>query len=134
MTHPAAHLLRTVLAWVSILPFVLMSLIGAAVMPVRSADGTLTMVICSGDILIETAVDPATMEPVSDEGRNNDSAPEQGVCDWAAAQSAYTLVAQSVFSFALQKITEARNSFAETTLMVSDTTGLPPSTGPPLLL
>lgn len=134
MTRPAAHLLRIVLVWISVLPFVLMSIIGAGVVPVRSAEGTLMMVICTGDGMVEIAVDPATMEPISDEGDKNDTAPGQGVCDWAAAQSAYTLVGQTVLSLALQKIAEAWTGFAETTLTVSDATGLPPSTGPPLLL
>lgn len=134
MIRPAGHLLRTVLVWASVLPFVLMSLIGAEVMPVRGADGTLTMVICTGDGMIEIAVDPAMMEPVADEGDRNDTAPGQGLCDWAAAQAAYTLAEHRVLLSATPKLSRGRIVFAETTLLVSDATGLPPSTGPPLLL
>jgi hypothetical protein len=60
-----------VCAWLFVVPFFLMMLLPAQVMPARGADGTFVLVICTGDgpvTLADAGTDPAT---------------RRTPCDWA---------------------------------------------------
>jgi hypothetical protein len=74
-----------------VLPFLVMALLPAGVMPGRAADGTLVMVLCTDagpvEMVVDLATGAATETPASGSG-----APP---CDWAAAQAAVVL-AQTV--------------------------------------
>jgi hypothetical protein len=68
--------------WLLTLPFVILSLIPAAVMPMRGTDGTMVLVLCTGDGPVETVVTLA----------GGDDAPDlQPRCDWAASTAAALL-------------------------------------------
>lgn len=72
------HRLARLIGFVLVLPFVLLAVIAPGYMPVRGADGAITMVICADGMAVEVAIDPATGEPVPHE-----AAPEDGRCAWA---------------------------------------------------
>lgn len=65
-----------------LLPFVALSLVSAQLMPGRAADGTLTLVRCTGEGEQTLVIDAATGEPV---------AAEADRCAWATAQVAAAL-------------------------------------------
>jgi hypothetical protein len=64
---------RRLLGAVLVLPFVVLSLLPAGLMPARAADGTVMMVLCVGDRTVEVAVD-------LDGGADHEIAQ---TCDWA---------------------------------------------------
>lgn len=72
---------------VLVVPFMLLSLLAPGYMPQRSADGALTLVICSDQGAVELRVDPATGEPLSQQ------APEDDRCHWAQAGMAALITA-----------------------------------------
>jgi hypothetical protein len=113
------------LGWLLCLPFVLMSLLPAAVMPMRTAGGTFELVLCTGDGPVTTVVDNGT--------GHDDLGAAQG-CDWACGQTALALCAPLAMA-PLQG--QARPSFApslSTPVAFAQATGLPPATGPPALI
>ena len=114
-----------------LIPFVVSSLIGSAVMPVKGADGTLTLVICSGGAMIEIAVDPVTMEPVSESPDEQSPRSQTDYCAWAASHVAVDLPAIAAIPARLHVGGAAMNMPAPTVLRVAAATGLPPATGPP---
>lgn len=84
------HVLARVTGLVLVLPFLLLAGIAPGYMPVRGADGVITMVICADGMPVEVAVDAATGEPVAVGQGGHDGlpdstpkAPEDGRCAWA---------------------------------------------------
>jgi hypothetical protein len=79
----APHGLIGFLRILVLVPFLGLSMLPQGVMPGRSADGTLTLTLCSGDGPVDVTIDLATGEPV---------APGHGkvsqTCDWAMGQVA----------------------------------------------
>lgn len=74
--------LRRLVAALVLVPVLLAALIPAGLMPVRAADGALTLVLCTPEGPVTLAVDPATGEPVQ-------AAPDR--CAWAMAHAAAAL-------------------------------------------
>jgi hypothetical protein len=68
--------------WVLIMPFVMLSLIPAAVMPMQDTDGTMMLVLCTGDGPITTVVNIG-------DGEDDDSPLPR--CDWAASTAVAAL-------------------------------------------
>ncbi|MAA96776.1 MAG: hypothetical protein CMN87_17980 [Stappia sp.] len=129
-TGPGRHL-RLLAVWAMLIPFVVSSLIGSAVMPAKGADGTLTLVICSGSGMIEIAVDPLTMEPVSESPDEQSPKLQTNYCAWAASHVAIDLPVIAAIPARLRLGMAAMNTPAPTVLRVAAATGLPPATGPP---
>ncbi|PTE15541.1 hypothetical protein [Pseudogemmobacter blasticus] len=118
---------RQGMAWVLLVPFLLMSLISPAVMPARADDGTLTLVLCTGDGPVEMTIDLATGAPAK---KAPDGSPDR--CAWACAQCAGACpggcAGAALPHLALRR---ADPPPATTTLARAEATGLPPATGPP---
>ena len=71
------------LRFLLVVPFLGLSLLPQGVMPGRSADGTLTLTLCTGSGALEVVIDVNTGEPVSPgHGTFNQT------CDWATGQVA----------------------------------------------
>ena len=87
------HCLARLAGFVLVLPFLLLAGIAPGYMPVRGADGAITMVICADGMAVEVAIDPATGEPVA-----QDAAPEDGRCAWAQLAMAVHPVAEPVLA------------------------------------
>lgn len=83
--------LRLIALWAMILPFAAASLIAKGVMPAVSPAGVIMLVICTGDGMVEMAVDAVTMEPLADPGKDGPPAPDAGSCAWAAAHAAFVI-------------------------------------------
>jgi hypothetical protein len=64
-----------------VLPFVVLSLLPAGLMPARAADGTVMMVLCVGDRTVEVAVD---LDGGADHGIGQ-------TCDWAVHGAALVM-------------------------------------------
>ena len=131
--HIVQHHLRRLGLLAVLLPFILTSLIGAGVMPVRSDSGVLMLVICTGDEMVEVAFDPVTMTPVADDADNRGS-PAPGPCDWATAQHAFALSFSPTFSSPIRLLVASLVPQPAVVLVVAAATSLPPATGPPHLL
>lgn len=136
MTGAARHGLRRLLIGALALPFVLVSLIGTGVMPARDAQGALVITLCSAAGVVDLAIDPATMAPfagadTSGAPHGDSPAPDQGVCDWAAAQAPFLHAVQPVLAAATPRMVRAAHPFTDTIRVLSRATGLPPATGPP---
>jgi hypothetical protein len=117
--------------WAMLIPFAISSLIGSAVMPARGADGTLTLVICSGGGMVEITVDALTMEPVPDSPDDQRPASSDDHCAWAASHVAFDLPGHQTLPSGLRLGAAAMSTPAPTVLRVAAATGLPPATGPP---
>jgi len=78
--------------WLLIAPFLLTLLVPPSIMPARTADGGMSIVICTGDGPLEMRIDPATGEPLPD---HKDDA--GAGCHWNALRDAATL-AEPVFA------------------------------------
>jgi len=131
MLHRAGQHVRLIAVWAMLLPFALASLVAQGVMPGKASDGTLTLIICSGDSFVEMVVDPVTMEPVSDNQDRDDQRAASGYCAWAAA---HPVCAEPVAVAIHGPVSQARAVLrppSPTILRVAAATGLPPSTGPP---
>jgi hypothetical protein len=93
----APHGLTGLLRILVLLPFLGLSLLPQGVMPGRSAEGTLTLTLCSGDGPVDVTIDLATGEPL---------APGHGkvsqTCDWAMGQVAALVGAEPVANGPLQ--------------------------------
>lgn len=126
--------LRLLAIWTMVLPFVGASLIANGVMPTTSANGVIMLVFCTGDDMVEIAVDAVTMEPVSETDGDSGSGKKADLCPFAALQ-AYA-EPPHLASLHLPETLQATQSAAitETTLHAAAKTGLPPATGPPVLL
>jgi len=121
--------LRGLALWAMCVPLLLLSLIPPGVMLARADNGVLMLTICSGDGMIEMAVDPITLEPV-------EQAPDRTreACPWALAHGPVDLgsrpdMPQLSLGFAMLVV-----PLAETDLAIAQETGLPPATGPPTVV
>ncbi|CAN0580388.1 unnamed protein product [Ectocarpus sp. 12 AP-2014] len=127
-----ARHVRLVMVWAMLMPFAVSSLIASGVMPARADNGAFMMVICTGDGMVEVAVDPVTLQPISDESGGTDPQPTADHCAWAAAHAPADLADAMALRLPLAVIAPAQAAPDPTVLRVAAATGLPPSTGPPL--
>lgn len=119
--------LRAVLVWALLAPFLFMSLLPAAAMPARAADGTLTMVLCTEDGPVEMVLDLATGQPA-------EKAPQgkTGHCDWSCGLFAADLAPAPQAALAVVlAATRLAPPAPPAILADAAATGLPPATGPP---
>jgi len=87
------HGLRALAFWALLAPFLLLSLLPSSAMPARAADGTLTMVLCTGDGPVEMAMDLATGQPVKPQPAKPPPEGKADHCDWASGQFTADLTA-----------------------------------------
>lgn len=124
--------MRVASLWAGLLLVLLSSLVAPGTMPTRAEDGTLVLVLCTGDGVTATPFDPLTMEPVSNREGEGEEEPHPGYCPWAASQAwGGSVPVTSVVVPLLLLAGHAAAPASETVLAVSRVTGLPPSTGPP---
>ena len=121
MTLPRRLALAVLLA-----PFFLFSLLADGVMPMRTAQGLL-IVICTGAETTEIRIDPATGAPIEDDQ------PGDRPCDWSGAHPPAALTPAPLPAPRLATATPAHPAPVPMRLAMARATGLPPSTGPPLL-
>lgn len=126
MTASLRHRLRTLALWAMLSPFLMLSLLSPAVMPAQAADGTFTLVLCTGDGPVEMQLDLATGQPV-----HKSPSDRSDRCAWACARMAIAPDAPPVLPVLLGRVTRADPPPVSTRLALSRATGLPPSTGPP---
>ena len=115
------------LAWALLAPSLFMSLLPAAAMPARAADGTLTMVLCTEDGPVEMVLDLATGQPA-------EKAPQgkTGHCDWSCGLFAADLAPAPQAALAVVlAATRLAPPAPPAILADAAATGLPPATGPP---
>ena len=79
------HALRRLAVAILLLPFVLLTLLPAQVMPARGADG-LTLTLCTEAGPVDVVIDPATGAPVPAKATGHER------CAWASAQVAVALL------------------------------------------
>lgn len=95
-------------------------------MPSHAADGSITLVICTGDGPLTLAIDPATGQPADTD--------DHSACDWNCATPTVTLTAPVTLPLAdgwhAAQCAQARPFH----LTAAGATGLPPSTGPPFAI
>ncbi len=114
--------------WVLLAPLLLASSIPAGVMPAMSATGMPTIVICTGDGLVEIAIDPLTGAPLEEDDSDPGNADQ---CDWGSSRATdgvsppTSIVART--AGAIPAFLPALSS----PLLAAIATGLPPATGPP---
>lgn len=121
---------RNVAGWVLLLPFLLLSLIPPGVMPDRAADGTMLLVLCTGDGPVEMLVDLATGEPV---GKTPDGSDDKSNhCAWACGQMTMAGLSAPALPLAGQSPRRADAPPPLLLLALAHATGLPPATGPPI--
>lgn len=120
---------RSCAIWVTLLPFLLFSILASGVMPSRTDNGTLTLVICSGHGKIEQTVDRITFEPIEKE-----SDAEGDICPWSIARIAISSVDFPCIPLVDFRFTVVRGSATEIYRLAASIAGLPPSTGPPAFL
>lgn len=119
--------LRAALVRVLLAPFLLLSLLPAAAMPARTAEGTLTMVLCTDGGPVEMVLDLATGQPAG-------KAPQgkTGHCDWSCGQFAADLTpASPAVLAAVLHTTRLAPPAPPPVPAAAAATGLPPATGPP---
>ncbi|MFM7445781.1 MAG: hypothetical protein ACKO2N_18060 [Tabrizicola sp.] len=121
--------LQRLLGLVLLLPFLVLTLVPAHVMPGRAADGTLTMVLCGDGIEQSVTIDLATGLPVEDAP----AGPNER-CDWAASQGAMADLGHPAPVLPGFFARPAAPHPASVALADAAATGLPPSTGPPALI
>lgn len=129
MTARTRQNLRKLWHWVLLAPFVLLSFLSPAVMPSVAPDGTLTLILCSDGDVSEMVIDLATGKPV-------ESSPADGTdrCDWACGQWAVADPGLADPPLPVRRSFRASHCTAATTIAALHKTGLPPATGPPILL
>lgn len=120
---------RNVAGWVLLLPFLLLSLISPAVMPARAADGTMLLVLCTGDGPVEMLVDLATGQPVERAPDHGDDKTDH--CAWACGQMAVAELAAPVLILGDAATGRTRQPAPVQSVALRHATGLPPATGPP---
>lgn len=126
------HGLRALAFWALLAPFLLLSLLPSSAMPARAADGTLTMVLCTGDGPIEMMMDLATGQPVKPQPAKPPPEGKTDHCDWASGQFTADLTAAPSAALALTLVSPPAAAPAPPTLLAdASATGLPPATGPP---
>ncbi|MDO5612408.1 MAG: hypothetical protein Q4G14_04085 [Paracoccus sp. (in: a-proteobacteria)] len=124
--------LRLIALWAMLLPLMLSSLVPAAIMPMRDAGGTVTMVICTAEGMVEAAFDPVTMQPLPDSGDDRREGPQSAPCPCAGTHPPATLDPLGAIirpaGLALRRDACPQRQAAPRLAAV---TGLPPATGPP---
>lgn len=118
-------------------PFLLLSLISPGVMPARGADGALVLVLCTADGMVETAVDPVTLEPLTapDGGPGQHPQNARDHCPWVSLHGLAMQAVAAPMPVRGGDITPLMIwPLAETVLQAGRVTGLPPSTGPPAIV
>ncbi|MGB3312921.1 MAG: hypothetical protein WBB85_00790 [Albidovulum sp.] len=108
------------------MPFLLLSLLSPAVMPSRGVDGTVALVLCTGDGPVTLAFDPVTGAPVE---HDPDGVSER--CDWAASHHAVIDLARPELRAIAGAVTPGKTPPVPQLLAATRATGLPPATGPP---
>ena len=116
--------LRAVLAWALLAPFLVLSLLSPSVMPHRTADGAVSMVLCSVDGPVSVALDPVTGAPLPTEQSSER-------CAWAMSAELAVLQPEITAKAAPVAERRAQTPPASLTLARATATGLPPATGPP---
>lgn len=128
-TRNGQHGIRRLILGALVVPFLILSLLSPQVMPQRSADGALILVLCTGEGVKQIAIDPITGEPVP-----TDEKPGATTCDWAAAHPALTLTKPLDVALAERRSLPFEVAPAAMLLAAARATGLPPSTGPPVAI
>jgi|GEM_PF-5483044 len=105
------------------LPFLLASLLPAAVMPARGAEGGLTVILCSGQ-------GPVAVTLGADGGPVPDGA--STTCDWAAAQPGPAILAAPALPAAQPAVFAAVPAAAPLPAWVAAAPAAPLARGPPL--
>ncbi|APE44690.1 hypothetical protein BOO69_15705 [Sulfitobacter alexandrii] len=126
MTAAFAKMARRAGLWLMLAPFLVLSLISDAVMPVATDRG-IRMVLCTGTEMVEILVDPDSGQPV-DPSDADDTPPR---CDWSAAHPAFAPAAPTVIAAIAANVTVIAPAIPPTILSHAGPTGLPPATGPP---
>lgn len=72
--------------WVLIAPLLLLLFAPPSVMPVKTADGGISIVICTGDGPLEMRIDPETGDPLPDRDDKDNAG-----CHWNALRDVATL-------------------------------------------
>ena len=126
MTAALRPYLRAIAFWVLFAPFLMLSALSSSVMPVRNADGTMTLVLCTDGDVKEMTIDLATGEPVE-----KDPSDRSDRCDWACSQWAVADLAHPEGPAAPLHLYRAERPVASVAVTMARVTGLPPSTGPP---
>lgn len=116
------------IVWALVGPFFLLSVVTNGLMPVQTPAG-IAVVICSGEGPVELRVDPKTGKPVEDEPSDR-----RKVCDWASVGVNAQLPSITSIPQATTLTTEAAAPVFSTVLTAGLATGLPPSTGPPIVI
>lgn len=131
MTLTLGRHTRMVAFWAMLLPFFLSSFIAQGVMPVRTANGVIMLVICTGNGMVEMAFDAVTMEPVDEADHGDEEGSKGSYCAWAASQLTITLSPLMFLADPLLLVTGIGLSWIHAALEYARATGLPPATGPP---
>lgn len=118
--------LRRYLLWAMCSPFLFLSLLSPHVMPARSADGLVAMVLCSGDSLAVPATDLAHGAPA-----DQTPADRFDQCHWARAHVAALDLGWPALPAAVAVPVAAAPASARLILTEIRATGRPPATGPP---
>lgn len=114
--------------WALVAPFLLFSLFSNAVMPVSAPDG-LVLVICTGEGPLEMVIDPETGEPVPKPAHDGSVK-----CSWAGANGPVLLSSPMLAPIRARSGRPVYLPAVPAVLVAAHATGLPPSTGPPLVL
>ncbi|GAA4135031.1 DUF2946 family protein [Aminobacter aganoensis] len=123
--------MRMVALWAMLLPFVLSSFVAQGFMPARGADGVITMVICTGNGMVEMAFDAVTMDPVDETASGNGEKSASAYCALAAVKPAAALTLPIAFALPVPPASAVKYSRREAVLEYAAATGLPHATGPP---
>jgi hypothetical protein len=119
-----------------LLPFLLLATISHQVMPLRSAEGALMLVLCPGEDQQQVHADHADHAAHMSHGADDPEQTEHrnlgGLCDWACANSVLALTDLPALPRAALRLVPFHPEPLSLTLAVARKTGLPPATGPPL--
>ena len=126
--------LRRLALWMALGPFLMLSLISQGVMPTRGADGTVMLVLCTPDGIIEIAADAQTLQPLDDGPGSPARHPDPGTgdhCPWAGLQAPIDLTAAARMPQMLRPALPQGFAPVHTVLAANHATELPPATKPP---
>ncbi|AUH63228.1 hypothetical protein CX676_02865 [Paracoccus zhejiangensis] len=115
-------------------PFLLLSLISDAVMPVRGADGQLMLVLCTPIAVQQVATDPhhhsGHAGHAQDDPEDQPAATDR--CQWAGLHPVLALITPPDLPLPENRVLSPAPPPLPVILIAARATGLPPSTGPPL--
>lgn len=121
--------LRWFVVWAMLSPFLMLALLPAAVMPLRTAENGLTVVLCSENGPVQLVIDPATGAPLK---KGTSSAGER--CAWAGAHVAALGPMPSDLPAPMLAVAGRQAAVLPMILVAARATGRPPATGPPSLV